>query len=155
MHAKSQRVQDALIEHGEQGRVRELADSTRSAAEAAEALGTTVPRIAKSLVFLVGGEPLLVIASGTNRVDTGLLAKHLGTDAEITRPTAEAVKAATGFSIGGVPPLAHDRPLRTVVDADLLAFDAVWAAAGTPRSVFPIAPDRLVAITGGATAPVC
>lgn len=155
MHAKAQRVQDALVEHGEQGRVRELPDSTRSAAEAAEALGTTVPRIAKSMVFLAGGEPLLVIASGANRVDAGLLAKHVPADAEITRPSAAEVKAATGFSIGGVPPLAHDSPLRTVIDADLLAFDTVWAAAGTPHSVFPIAPDRLAAITGAEVASVC
>ncbi|WP_067965167.1 YbaK/EbsC family protein [Nocardiopsis trehalosi] len=152
MHAKAQRFQELLDAHGEPGRVRELPDSARTAAEAAAALGTTVPEIAKSLVFLAGDTPVLVVASGGNRVDTALLAKLC--DAEITRADAAAVRRITGFSIGGVPPFGHATPLRTVVDADLLGFATVWAAAGTPHAVFPIAPGRLVEIAGGEVAAV-
>ncbi|RCV47681.1 YbaK/EbsC family protein [Marinitenerispora sediminis] len=153
MHAKAQRIQEFLTEHGEPGRVRELPDSARTAAEAASALGTTPAQIAKSLVFVAGDEPILVVASGANRVDTDRIGKHV--TGPVTRPDAKRVRAVTGYSIGGIPPFRHQTPLRTFVDVDLLGFDTVWAAAGTPHAVFPIAPDRLVALSGGEVVEVC
>ena len=146
MHAKAERVQGFLTELGEPGRVRELPDSTRSAAEAAQAIGTTVAQIAKSLVFTVDDAVLLVIASGVNRVDLAKLAALAGGPAG--RPDAKTVKALTGYSVGGVPPIGYETQPRTIVDQDLLAYDTVWAAAGTPHAVFPIAADCLVKVTG-------
>lgn len=148
MHTKAERVQGFLTALGEAGRVRELPDSTRSAAEAAQAIGTTVAQIAKSLVFTVDDAVLLVIASGVNRVDLARLAELAG--GTVTRPDAKTVKALTGYSIGGVPPIGYETQPRSVVDEDLLAYDTVWAAAGTPNAVFPIATGRLVEVTGAA-----
>lgn len=142
-----ERVVAALQERGFQAEVREFETSTSTAEEAAAAIGTIVPRIVKSLVFLVAGEPVLVLASGGNRVDTARLAAHLGQ--RVTRADAARVAQETGFAIGGVPPLGHRHPLPTYVDADLLQYDQVWAAAGTPHAVFSIAPQRLVEVTGG------
>jgi prolyl-tRNA editing enzyme YbaK/EbsC (Cys-tRNA(Pro) deacylase) len=147
-----ERVQQALVERGVEPMIVEFAESTRTAAEAAAAIGTTVERIVKSLVFGAGDGLVIVLASGVNRVDTSRLAELLGRP--IRRADAARVREATGFAIGGVPPLGHAQPLPVVVDRDLLQYDQVWAAAGTPHSVFPIAPAELVRVTGGQVADV-
>jgi prolyl-tRNA editing enzyme YbaK/EbsC (Cys-tRNA(Pro) deacylase) len=139
------RFRDALAALGiPEPRITEFDASTATAEQAAEAIGTTVGRIVKSLVFMAGDAPIMVLVSGANRVDTARLGAHLG--APIKRANADQVRAATGFAIGGVPPIGHS--LHTIIDRDLLSYDEVWAAAGTPTSVFPIDPDTLVRITG-------
>jgi prolyl-tRNA editing enzyme YbaK/EbsC (Cys-tRNA(Pro) deacylase) len=125
---------------------RKFPQGTRTAADAAAAIGCEVGAICKSLVFRVGEEPLLVIASGANRVDEG----RFGAE----KADAAFVRDQTGFAIGGVPPFGHVRAIETIVDEDLLAYATVWAAAGTPSSVFPIAPADLVARTRGRVARV-
>jgi prolyl-tRNA editing enzyme YbaK/EbsC (Cys-tRNA(Pro) deacylase) len=125
---------------------REFPEGTRTAQDAAAAIGCTVGQIVKSLVFLRDGEPILVLCSGANTVD----ARRLGLD----KADANVVRRATGFAIGGVPPYGHPAPLETLVDEDLLAYDEIWAAAGTPRSVFPLTPAELVERTGGTVARV-
>lgn len=147
LHRNAVRIQDLLRELGMTGEVRQLADSTRTAREAADALGVPVGAICSSLVFLIDGEPLLVLTSGAHRVDTALLGETLG--GSITRADADAVRAATGQPIGGVAPVGHPAPLRTVVDLALREFDEVWAAAGHPHAVFPTTFDELVRVTGG------
>jgi prolyl-tRNA editing enzyme YbaK/EbsC (Cys-tRNA(Pro) deacylase) len=119
----------------------EFAAGTRTAADAASAIGCEVGAICKSLVFRVGDAPLLIVASGSNRVDEA----RFGAE----KADAAFVREQTGFAIGGVPPYGHARTIETVIDEDLLAYATVWAAAGTPSSVFPIAPAELVARTGG------
>jgi prolyl-tRNA editing enzyme YbaK/EbsC (Cys-tRNA(Pro) deacylase) len=152
MHPNTERVRSFLEHHGSGARVVELNGSTRTAAEAADAIGTTVAQIAKSLVFLAGERPILAIASGTNRVSTEKLSRLTG--AGVTRADADAVRRHTGFPIGGVPPVAHQRPLDVLIDRDLFQYAEVWAAAGTPRSVFPTSPDELKAMTGGTIADI-
>lgn len=145
LHPTAQKVADRLRERGLDAEVRELDQSTRTAAEAAEAVGVAVGQIVKSLVF-TGGEdgPLLVLCAGDRRVDTSALGSGM------RAANAEEVRAATGFAIGGVPPIGHDRPLATVVDESLFRFEKVWCAAGTPRSVFCVATADLVAAIPGA-----
>lgn len=155
LNASAQKVQDALDARGyAHCRVVEMPDSTRTAAEAAAAIGCTVAQIAKSLVFRGAqtGAPILVIASGTNRVDPQRLAALAGEPVE--KPDADYVRQRTGFVIGGVPPLGHSEPLRTFIDRDLLAFEDIWAAAGTPRAVFHLTPGELVSMTGGEIATI-
>src|SRR5258708_37040952 len=143
-----ERVRAALATHGlDHLTVREFAESTATAADAAAAIGTTVGRIVKSLVFMAGEEPVLVLASGPNRFDVAKVGQLLGTP--IKRANADQVRALTGFAIGGVPPVGHAQRLTTFVDEDLLQYDEVWAAAGTPTAVFSIAPPELVRITAG------
>ena len=139
------RVAAALADLGVTAEIVEFAESTRTAAEAAQAIGTTVERIVKSLVFMAGDEMLLVLTSGANRVDTDRLGEYLG--AAIRRADAAAVRQATGFAIGGVPPVGHTSALPVVIDRDLLQYDLVFAAAGTPHAIFPITPDDLCRIT--------
>jgi prolyl-tRNA editing enzyme YbaK/EbsC (Cys-tRNA(Pro) deacylase) len=148
----AQRVQDALAGRGLDIQVRELAGTARSAAEAAATLGCPVGQIAKSLVFKgrSSGQAVLVIASGANRVDLAKVEALLGEPLE--KPDAEFVRDETGFAIGGIPPLGHDRPLTTVIDEDLLQHPLVWAAAGHPSAVFPCTPAQLVELTGGQVA---
>jgi prolyl-tRNA editing enzyme YbaK/EbsC (Cys-tRNA(Pro) deacylase) len=146
---RSQIVQRCLAEAGLAAVVRELPESTHTAAEAAAALGCEVGAIASSLVFLADEEPLLVMTSGRHRVDTGLLAAGVGA-AGITMATAKQVRALTGQPIGGVAPVGHPAPLRTVVDEALRPYRTIWAAAGTPRTVMPLTFDQLLAVTGGA-----
>lgn len=142
------RVRAALAAHGlVDVRLEEFAESTATAADAAAAIGTTVGRIVKSLVFMAGDRPILVLASGPNRVDVHRLGALIGE--RITRANADQVRQHTGFAIGGVPPVGHGQPLTTFIDRDLLDYEQVWAAAGTPNSVFPIDPRDLVRITGG------
>lgn len=150
MASSAQRFQTALQTLGIETRAIELPQSTRTAKEAAAAIGCEIAQIAKSLIFrrLDTDQPVLVIASGSNRVDEQVVSDHL--KAEITMADAEFVRSSTGYAIGGVPPFGHVTPIEDVViDQDLFNFDVVWAAAGTPRSVFPISPQRLVEITAG------
>lgn len=150
----AQRVQDALYAAGFANQVIELADSTRTSAEAAAAVGCAVEQIAKSLVFAgkQSGAAILVIASGGNRVDEKKVSALIGE--KITRADAEFVRAQSGFVIGGVPPIAHAQPLRTLIDADLLTYTEIWAAAGHPNAVFRLTPGQLVQMTGGAVVDV-
>jgi prolyl-tRNA editing enzyme YbaK/EbsC (Cys-tRNA(Pro) deacylase) len=131
-------------------------ESTHTAQQAADAIGCSVAAIVKSLLFLAGPEdarePVLVLASGPNRVDPGLVEGILGVP--VVMSDAKTVKLVTGYSIGGVPPLGHPEPLRTVFDETLLDLAEVWAAAGSANSVFPIAPARLVELTGATVARV-
>ena len=147
MKPSVQRVRDALAAANLNPPIVEYAESTKTAQAAAEALGTTVERIVKSLVFLANGQPLVVLASGVNRVDTSRIGHELGR--RIDRADAARVREATGFAIGGVAPVGYPAPVETLVDRDLLRYDVVWAAAGTPNHVFPIAPADLVRVTGG------
>jgi prolyl-tRNA editing enzyme YbaK/EbsC (Cys-tRNA(Pro) deacylase) len=147
--ARSRVVAAALTDAGVHGQVIELPDSARTAAEAAAAVGVDVGAIANSLVFWADDRPLLVLTSGRHRVDTHLLAGVLG-KAHIGRATPDQVRAATGQAIGGVAPLGHPQPLETVVDVALAGYPQVWAAGGTPHTVFPTTFGELVRITGGA-----
>ena len=139
MHPTAQRVQDRLRELGLDVEVRELSDSTRTASEAAAAVGVEVGQIVKSLVFVDEQGPVLCLCAGDRRVDTAKLGPA------VRQARGDEVRNATGFSIGGVPPLGHDRPPRTVVDESLRRFDTVWCAGGTPHAVFPIATAALIA----------
>jgi len=132
--------------------IREFDESTHTAAEAAAAIGCEVAAIVKSLVFQADGAPLLVLASGPNRVDTAALGTRLG--AAIGKADADAVKAASGYSIGGVPPLGLVTPMRTVFDETLLALPLVWAAAGSATAVFAIEPGDLVRLSGAEVLPI-
>jgi prolyl-tRNA editing enzyme YbaK/EbsC (Cys-tRNA(Pro) deacylase) len=145
---RSRRVAEALGAFGARGRVRELPASTRTAQEAADALGCEVGAIANSLVFMADERPLLVMTSGRHRVDTALLAERLGKDT-IRRASPDEVRAATGQVIGGVAPVGHPAPVETVVDAALAGYERLWAAAGTPRTVFPTDFAELVGMTDG------
>lgn len=139
MHPTALKVQRRLGELGLDVEVRELADSTRTAQEAAAAVGCEVGQIVKSLVLVAGGEPALCLCAGDRRVRL----EWFGPDALLA--SAVEARAATGFAVGGVPPLGHDRPLRTVVDASLSRFQTVWCAAGTPRAVFSVGLEALLA----------
>jgi prolyl-tRNA editing enzyme YbaK/EbsC (Cys-tRNA(Pro) deacylase) len=146
--ARSQIVQQHLIDAGVTAAVRVLPDSARTAAEAAAALGCDVGAIASSLVFLADGEPLLVMTSGGHRVDTGVLAKETGAD-QVAMASAKQVRDITGQAIGGVAPVGHPARVRTVIDEALRGYATVWAAAGTPHTVMPLTFDDLVMLTGG------
>ena len=140
LHPTAQKVQDQLDRLGLDATVRELDDSTRTAEEAAAAAGVEVGQIVKSLVFVDGeGSPVLCLCAGDRRVDT----ERLGSGVRQAR--GSEVREATGFAIGGVPPIGHDRPLRTVVDSSLRRYDTVWCAGGTPHAVFPVATEALIA----------
>ncbi|MCU0488227.1 MAG: YbaK/EbsC family protein [Anaerolineales bacterium] len=150
----AQKVQQALQALGLTLQVVELPDSTRTAVEAAQAVGCQVGQIVKSLVFKTkrSQRPLLVIASGSNRVDEKLIEARLGEP--LGKADAEFVRQQTGFAIGGVPPLGHASPLLTFIDQDLLQYERVWAAAGTPHAVFELNPGDLPRLTGGEILPI-
>ena len=150
----AQRVQDALARLGQAGRVRVMPASTRTSAEAAAAVGCSVAEIAKSIIFRAkpSQRAVLVMASGTNRVDEKKVAALLGEG--IGKADAEFVRAQTGFVIGGVPPVGHDTPPVVLIDADLLKLANIWAAAGTPHAVFPLTPQELVSLTKGKVADI-
>ncbi|MDR7419856.1 MAG: YbaK/EbsC family protein [Armatimonadota bacterium] len=148
MPSATERVAQALAEHGLQAEISEFPQGTRTAEDAARAIGTTLGQIVKSLVFVADDRPVLALASGKNRVDARKLARAAGAG-RIERAAADLVRAATGFAIGGVPPVGHATPLDTFIDEDLLGYDIVYAAAGTPTAIFPIAPADLVRVTGG------
>lgn len=145
---RSRIVQQHLDEAGVTASVRELPDSTRTAVDAAAALGCEVGAIASSLLFLADGEPLLVMTSGRHRVDTDVLAEQIGASS-IVMADAKRVRTVTGQAIGGVAPVGHPAPVRTVVDVALSAYDTVWTAAGTPHTVVPLTPEQLTTLTGG------
>lgn len=151
--ARSLLVAAALRDAGIAGEIVVLPDAASTAALAAAALGIDVGAIANSLVFWSDDEPLLVMTSGAHRVDTAALAERLGRGG-IRRATPDQVLAATGQPIGGVAPTGHPAPLTTVVDQDLAAFDEIWAAGGTPHTVFPLTFDELVRLTRGTVARV-
>ena len=131
--------------------VRTFPAGTRTAADAAAAVGCDLGQIVKSLVFVADGEPFLALTSGANRADVSRLAQRLDA-AEVRRASATEARDATGFAIGGTPPFGHTRHLRVLFDEDLCAYDVVWAAAGTPETVFAISPHELVAACGGEVA---
>ncbi len=145
----AQRVQAALAAKGLDFEVREFPASTRTSAEAAAAIGCAVAQIAKSLIFRAkdSGRPVLVIASGANRVDEKKVSAAVGE--KIGRADAAFVRERTGFAIGGVPPLGHLEAPLVVLDEDLQAFEEIWAAAGTPNAVFRLSPGDLPALAGG------
>ena len=147
MHPTTARVAAALRQAGLETEVREFQDATRTAQQAADALGVPVGAIVKSLCFVADDLPVMVLVSGANRADTTRVRDALAAS-HVRRADAETVRAATGFAIGGVPPIAHARPLRLILDRDLMDYEQLWAAAGTPHSVFRITPAELLALTG-------
>lgn len=126
---------------------------TRTAQQAADALGCELGQIVKSLIFRAGEELVLVLTSGVNRVDEAKVAPMFGV-AALGRADADAAREATGFAIGGIPPCGHPAPLRSVVDQDLLGWETIWAAAGAPDAVFELTPAQLVTVTGASPADV-
>lgn len=152
-----QRVLDAAARKGVELRVVSFAESTHTASEAAQAVGAEVGQIVKSLVFVVprdsGPEPCLALVSGANTVDLDRLAAVL-TEPRIRRATAEEARALTGYSIGGIPPFGHLQPIRTIMDPDLGRFETVWAAAGTPNSVFEVPPATLRMLANAVVSPL-
>jgi len=150
----ARRVQEALTLAGISARVLQLPQSARTAQDAAAAIGCRVEQIAKSLVFrrAESNRPVLIIASGPNRVDERLASSYLS--GSIAKADAEFVRSTTGFAIGGVPPLGHPQPIETLIDQDLLQFDTIWAAAGTPHTVFSLSPRELIRATGGRVLPI-
>ena len=149
LKAAAARVQAALSAAGLEAEVREFPASTRTAEEAAAAIGCAVAQIAKSLIFrgATSGRSVLVVASGANRVAEGKVAALIGEPLE--KADAAFVRAMTGYAIGGVPPVGHEVPPVTVIDEELLQLDEIWAAAGTPNAVFALTPTDLAKLTGG------
>ncbi len=145
----AKRVQDALDRLGLPCKVVELPDSTRTAVEAANAIGCEVGQIVKSLIFMTAEShrPVLVVASGSNRVNEALVAGHLGEP--LKKADAEFVRAQTGYAIGGIPPVGLANSVVAFIDRDLLGYESVWAAAGTPHAVFELNPAQLERMTGG------
>lgn len=129
-------------------RIRRFPDATRTAAEAAAAIGCELSQICKSLIFAADGEPVLVLMDGASRVDVDRVREELGAE-KVTRAGADVVRETTGYAIGGVPPFGHRTRTRVLADRALLEHDVVWAAAGTPHTVFPMEPQTLVAHAGG------
>jgi prolyl-tRNA editing enzyme YbaK/EbsC (Cys-tRNA(Pro) deacylase) len=152
MKPAAARFQVALDALGLRRSVIELPVEARTSQQAADAVGVGVGQIAKSLVFMVDGAPIMVIASGVNRVDERKLATLAG--GKIRRADADTVKKATGYTIGGVPPFGHDTALRLWIDEDLLGHDLIYAAGGVPECIFPLTPEELLRATGGTVADV-
>lgn len=151
MHASAARFAERVSqEYGFDPEIEEFPEGTKTAADAADAVGCSVDQIVKSIVLVADGEVIVVLTAGDNRVDTDALATEI--DAESVRTgNPEEVKAATGWSIGGVPPFGHESPVATYLDESLLDHDRIWAAAGTPDAVFELAPGELRAIADPAT----
>jgi Cys-tRNA(Pro) deacylase len=147
LHRNARRVVEAASALGLDIDVHEFPDGTRTAEDAARAIGVEVAQIVKSLVFLADGSPVVALVSGSNQLDEKKLAVAAGASTT-GRATAEQVREATGFPVGGVPPIGHTSPLPIFVDEDLLAYEEVWAAAGTPHLNFAIAPKDLARVTG-------
>ena len=152
MKPAAARFQVALDALGLRRSVIELPVEARTSQQAADAVGVGVGQIAKSLVFMVDGAPVMVIASGVNRVDERKLATLAG--GKVRRADADTVKKATGYTIGGVPPFGHDTALRLWIDEDLLGHDLIYAAGGVPECIFPLTPEELLKATGGTIADV-
>lgn len=153
MHPTAAKVAAALAAGGASGQIRELGESARTAALAAEQLGVEVGAIANSLVFDADGAPLLVMTSGAHRVDTDLVASLVGASS-VRRATPDFVREHTSQAIGGVAPVGHPAPIRTLVDRWLQKYDEVWAAGGLAHTVFPTTYDELLHLTGGTSAEV-
>jgi prolyl-tRNA editing enzyme YbaK/EbsC (Cys-tRNA(Pro) deacylase) len=151
LSTSAKKVQESLKSLGMTCRVAELPGSTRTAADAAAAVGCRVEQIAKSIVFQgkTSGKPVIVIASGTNRVNEKKLRDLISEP--VKKADADFVRHHTGFAIGGVPPLGHANPIEIYIDEDLMRYDEVWAAAGTPHAVFRVTPQELAAMTKGKT----
>ncbi|HZJ56679.1 MAG TPA: YbaK/EbsC family protein [Clostridia bacterium] len=147
----ARRIQEVITGFGLKLEVVELSDSTRTAQEAADAIGCSVDQIAKSLVFKgkTSKMPVMVVASGSNRVNEKKFKQHIGE--ALGKADAAFVLEHTGFAIGGVPPIGHTNPVQIFIDEDLMQYSEVWAAAGTPNAVFKISPKSLVDITRGKT----
>ncbi|MGA2504287.1 MAG: YbaK/EbsC family protein [Anaerolineales bacterium] len=143
------KVREVLLKMGYDFNIIEFQDSTRTSAEAAERVGCQIGQIVKSLIFrgVTSGKPVLVLTSGANRVDEGLIGRYAGEP--IGRADADFVRAATGFAIGGVPPVGYIQPVETYLDEDLIQYGKIWAAAGTPNAVFELTPVALEKVTGG------
>lgn len=153
MHPTAQRVADAGRELGLDIAIKEFEETTRTAEDAARAIGCTAAQIVKSLLFVVAGQAVMALVSGPNRLDEAKLAALCGVGKnKIKRADADTVRAATGFAIGGVPPFGHLTRLPVYIDQDFLQFEVIWAAAGTPNAVFAITPTELVRVTAGAVA---
>jgi len=152
MHPRVQSVVDAARAAGLEVTPMSFPAGTKTAAEAARAIGVGVGQIVKSLVFRVDGRPVMVLAPGDRRVDEGLLAAATG-GTSVERMDAAAVREATGFSIGGVPPIGHSLPV--FVDSGIAGYDEVWVAAGTGTDVFAVAPADLIRVTGGTVTELC
>jgi len=158
-HPNAIRVQSALAAadardgHGQRSELRILPEAVHTAAAAAEALGITVGQIANSLIFDADGQPLLVMTSGRHRVDTAMLAEQLGVTA-LRRATADFVREHTGQPIGGVAPIGHPHPIRTLVDQALADYEEIWAAGGVPQAVYPTTYAELIRVTDGVPAKV-
>ena len=153
MHPSAQKVADAARALGLSVEIVEFEETTRTAQDAARTIGCQVAQIVKSLLFIVNGQPIMALISGVNRLDERKLAALRGVGRkQVERADADTTKAATGFSIGGVPPFGHTSRLPVYVDEDLTHFDVVWAAAGTPFAVFAITPEELVRASQGAVA---
>jgi prolyl-tRNA editing enzyme YbaK/EbsC (Cys-tRNA(Pro) deacylase) len=142
----NERFLDEARARGLELEVREFPQGTRTAADAADAIGCDVAQIVKSLVFIADDVPILVLTSGANRVDEAAVRQTLGVES-LRKANAEEVREATGYAIGGTPPFGHRRRLRVICDPDLTVHDEVWAAAGTPSTVFPVTPARLLEVT--------
>ncbi len=149
LSSSAEKVQDALQDLGFNLRVIEHAESTRTAQEAADRVGVTLGQIVKSLIFRgkTSGKPILVLTSGANRVNEKRIKKY--SEEKIERADANYVREVTGYAIGGVPPIAHAQKMETYLDEDLLQYDLIWAAAGTPKAVFELTPADLQKMTGG------
>lgn len=151
MSGAVERFLDATRVLGHEVEVRRFPEGTKTAEDAARAIGCELGQIVKSLVFLADGRPILALTSGVNRADTARLATLAGAT-RVVRAGAEQVRAATGFPIGGTPPFGHPEPIVTFVDTDLMGHAEVWAGAGAPDSVFAVAPEELRRATGGTVA---
>jgi len=148
LSAKALRFQAVLDEYAPGSHVVEFKQSARTAQQAADAIGCELDQIVKSLVFRSADDrAVLALTAGGNRVDEQVLGRQL--DTTVRMGDAAFVRAHTGYAIGGVPPFGHPEPIETLIDEDLFRFEEIWAAGGTPNTVFPIQPDRLLAITGG------
>jgi Cys-tRNA(Pro) deacylase len=153
MHATAQRVQEAAQECGLQIEIVEFDQTTRTAPDAAAAIGCKLAQIVKSLLFVADGQPVMALVSGANRLHEGKLARLCGVGRKkVKRADADQTRQATGFVIGGVPPFGHATTFPVYVDEDLMRLDIVWAAAGTPHTVFAIRPDELLRASRGSVA---
>ena len=150
----AQKVQDFIKALGFDLTVIEHSESTRTAQEAADRVGVTLGQIVKSLIFKgkVSGKPILVLTSGANRVNEKRIKEYAGE--KIERAEADFVRKVTGYAIGGIPPIAHSQEIETYLDEDLMQYDLIWAAAGTPNAVFELSPDNLQKMTASRVVPV-
>lgn len=146
MHSTAERFAERVLDEYDLSiDPQEFPSGTKTAADAADAVDCDLAQIVKSIVMIADGETIVVLTSGANRVDEAALAAELGAD-DVRSATPDEVKAATGWSIGGVPPFCHDTEIQTLVDETLLGYDDVWAAAGTPEAMFSLSPDTLIEI---------